>query len=286
MPELAEAEFFRKRWHQAALRSPRILRIHTHDDKKLFRTAPAAALRVDLTHSSYSTSAAAAKQILFRFQRPAIATAPAIESWLGIHLGMTGELSVFEPRHIPRKHDHLILYTSAHALVFSDPRMFGRIQFQSGSTAPTWWTQIAPALLSTAFSDKVVAAFLQRRARAPIKAVLLMQERFPGIGNWMADEILWRAAIHPAQPAGTLQPAEVKKLWCECRAVARLALNTIAGRGDDLPADLNIAIPDTWLFNHRWGKGGRCPKTKKNLARAEIGGRTTCWSPTRQKLHA
>jgi hypothetical protein len=42
MPELAEAEFFRKRWHQCALRSPAILRIHTHDAKKLFRTAPAA----------------------------------------------------------------------------------------------------------------------------------------------------------------------------------------------------------------------------------------------------
>ena len=286
MPELAEAEFFRKRWHQAALRSPPILRVHTHDAKKLFRTAPATALRAALTQAVYSTSAAAAKQILFRFQHPATKTAPAIDAWLGIHLGMTGDLSVFAPTHTPRKHDHLILYTAAHALVFSDPRMFGRIQFHLGATAPAWWTQIAPALLSTAFSAKVVAAFLQRRARAPIKAVLLMQERFPGVGNWMADEILWRAAIHPAQPAGTLSPAEVKRLWRECRAVARLALNTIAGRGDELPPDLNIAIPDTWLFNHRWGKGGHCPKTQKPLARAEIGGRTSCWSPARQKLHA
>ena len=206
MPELAEAEFFRKRWHQAALRSPTILRVHTHDAKKLFRTAPATALRAALTQAVYNASAAAAKQILFRFQRPATKTAPAIDAWLGIHLGMTGELSVFAPTHTPRKHDHLILYNAAHALVFSDPRMFGRIQFHLGATAPAWWTQIAPALLSTAFSAKVVAAFLQRRARAPIKAVLLMQERFPGVGNWMADEILWRAAIHPAQPAGTLRP--------------------------------------------------------------------------------
>ncbi len=286
MPELAEAEFFRKRWHQAALRSPTILRVHTNDAKKLFRTAPAAAIRASLTQSVYSTSAASAKQILFRFLSPATTNAPAIDAWLGVHLGMTGELSVLEPTHTPRKHDHLILYTAAHALVFSDPRMFGRIQFHLGHTAPKWWTQIAPALLSAAFDAKIVAAFLRRRARSPIKAVLLMQERFPGIGNWMADEILWRAAIHPAQPAGTLRPTEVKKLWRECRAVARLALNTIAGRGDELPSDLNIAIPDNWLFNHRWEKGGDCPKTKKPLARAEIGGRTTCWSPARQKIHA
>ena len=285
MPELAEAEFFRKRWALAARPSPPILRVHTHDAKKLFRTAPAPALRAALTGSALTSSAAAAKQILFRFQRPASSSAPAIDAWLGIHLGMSGDLSVAPPAHLPRKHDHLVLYTAAHALVFADPRMFGRIQFHLGTDAPSWWTKIAPALTSPAFTLAAVAAFLQRRARAPIKTVLLMQERFPGIGNWMADEILWRAAIHPAQPAGSLRPAEVKTLWRECRAVARLALATIAGRGDRLPPDLNVAIPDTWLFNHRWSDGGRCPKTKQPLARAEIGGRTTCWSPTRQKLH-
>jgi formamidopyrimidine-DNA glycosylase len=162
--------------------------------------------------------------------------------------------------------------------------MFGKIEFALGVAPPSWWTDIAPALDSPAFTAAAVAAFLRRRARAPLKAVLLMQERFPGIGNWMADEILWRAAIHPAQPAGSLSPAEVKILWRECRAVARLALATIAGRGDDLPPDLNTAIPDTWLFNHRWSDGGRCPKTKRPLSRADIGGRTTCWSPARQKL--
>jgi len=112
----------------------------------------------------------------------------------------------------------------------------------------------------------------------------LMQERFPGIGNWMADEILWRAAIHPAQPAGSLTPAEINTLYREIRTVCRNALNAIAGRGDLLPHDLNVGIPDTWLFNHRWRDGGRCPRTKQPLERADIGGRTTCWSPSRQVL--
>ncbi|MBC7366312.1 MAG: Fpg/Nei family DNA glycosylase [Undibacterium sp.] len=283
MPELAEAEFFRKRWHFAAVNT-RILRVHTHDAKKLFRTAPAPALRAALTGSKFVSSTAAAKQILFRFKRAATKSAPAIDGWLGIHLGMSGDLSVAPPDHAPRKHDHLVLYTAAHALVFADPRMFGRIQFHLGAQPPTWWSKIAPALISSEFTATAVAAFLKRRARTSIKAVLLMQERFPGVGNWMADEILWRAAIHPAQPAGSLRPAEIKTLWRECRAVARLALATIAGRGDHLPPDLNVAIPDSWLFNHRWQNHGFCPKTKKPLARAEIGGRTTCWSPAPQKL--
>jgi formamidopyrimidine-DNA glycosylase len=115
--------------------------------------------------------------------------------------------------------------------------------------------------------------------------VLLNQKYFPGIGNWMADEILWRAALHPALPAGrAAAPPIAKKLRATIQQVTRDALRVIAGQGEKLPPDLNVHIPDTWLFNHRWEKGGVCPKTKKPLSRAEIGGRTTCWSPARQKL--
>ncbi len=111
-----------------------------------------------------------------------------------------------------------------------------------------------------------------------------MQDRFPGIGNWMADEILWRAQIHPAQPAGSLTPSETKTLYREIRTVCRNAMTRIAGQGDLIPHDLNVGIPDSWLFNHRWRDGGTCPRTKVPLERADIGGRTSCWSPARQIL--
>jgi formamidopyrimidine-DNA glycosylase len=83
-----------------------------------------------------------------------------------------------------------------------------------------------------------------------------------------------------------LKPAEVRTLWRECRKLCRQALEKIAGHGGKLPPDLNVNIPDTWLFRHRWRPGGLCPKTGKPLAHATIGGRTTCWSPARQKLPA
>jgi formamidopyrimidine-DNA glycosylase len=162
--------------------------------------------------------------------------------------------------------------------------MFGSVEFHVGKEPPTWWSKIAPAILSDEFTAERVAEFLRRRRRAPIKAVLLMQEQFPGVGNWMADEILWRAAIHPARLAGSLTSDETRTLWRECRTVCRQALDAIAGRGDKLPKDLNVGIPDTWLFHHRWEPGGRDPKTGTPLAHATIGGRTTCWSPARQKL--
>jgi formamidopyrimidine-DNA glycosylase len=253
MPELAEVEFFRRRWQQAAA-GKTVRMVLLHERARIFRgTAPAEIVH-RLAGARFEGSSAAAKQMLFRFRDGC---------WLGIHLGMSGELRAEPADYSPRKHDHLVLVTSGPQLVFSDPRMFGRVQFHVGTKAPAWWTEIAPAILSPKFTVSAVADFLRRRARAPIKAVLLMQERFPGVGNWMADEILWRAAIHPRRAAGSL---------------------TIAGRGRKLPPDLNVHIPDSWLFNHRWQPGGRCPRTGQPLAHATIGGRTTCWSPARQKL--
>ena len=274
MPELAEVEFFRKRWHYAAI-GQRVLAVEVHPHAKVFRGSNADAIRTKLTGAKLISSQAAAKQMLFGFSG---------NKWLGLHLGMSGDLYVRAPEYLEEKHDHLVLRTKRHALVFSDPRMFGRVQFHEGVEKPDWWTRIAPSILSKAFTVKAVAEFLKRRKRAPIKAVLLMQERFPGLGNWMADEILWRAGIHPRRAAGSLSPAEIKTLWRECRHVCRLALEKIAGKGRELPRDLNVNIPESWLFHHRWRAGGKCPLTGAPLKRAEIGGRTTCWSPARQKL--
>ena len=281
MPELAEVEFFRKRW--SAGHGARVLAARLHEGKKVFRGTRTALLKKKLTGATLLGSETAAKQMLFRFSGGGLSRAES-RGWLGIHLGMSGELRVEAPDYLPAKHDHFILVQKRRQLVFNDPRMFGGVLFATGPKPPAWWTRITPAILSKNFTIEAVAHFLKRRARAPIKAVLLMQERFPGIGNWMADEILWRAAIHPKRLAGSLKPAEVRTLHRECRKVCRLALDTIAGQGRYLPPNLNAHIPKSWLFWHRWEDGGHCPRTKKLLVREEVGGRTTCWSPARQKL--
>lgn len=284
MPELAEVEFVRRRWNPGLGQTIATMRLHP--GAGVFKTCDPELLVRHLPGATLDSSQAAAKQMLFRLTAADRARTPL---WLGIHLGMTGELLV-RPHGLPeRKPDHLILDQPAapgaregagRSLVFSDHRMFGRVQFHAGDDAPEWWTSIAPAVTSPEFTLAAVSEFLRRRARAPVKAVLLMQERFPGIGNWMADEILWRAAIHPSRRCGDLSPAEVKKLHRETVWVAREALRLI-GEADtpEWPDP-----PKTWLFQHRWEDGGRCPRTKKPLERATIGGRTTCWSPARQKL--
>ena len=255
MPELAEVEFFRKRWNSGL--GQRVVRVGIHGQTRVFRGINEAEFAKTLGGSCPIGSAAHGKQMIFRFDR----------ATLGVHLGMTGELRVESPDFTPGKHDHLVLWQKDAALVFSDPRQFGRLLFQKGASDPPWWKMRPPDLLSQEFTREELAAFLQRRKAAPVKAVLLMQERFPGVGNWMADEILWRARLHPATPGGRVK--DVAVLWKTIRGVCRDALRVIGTKWGD--------PPDTWLFNHRWRDGGPCPRCGVELSRKEIGGRTTCW---------
>jgi formamidopyrimidine-DNA glycosylase len=271
MPELAEVYYFCRQWNPGL--GHRIEEVQVHPKARIFRGTDIAKMVHALKGATLERSETRGKQMLFVTAK---GRSVKNRAWLGIHLGMTGELRIEKVDFHPGKHDHLVLLQQKHALVFQDARLFGRVLFGVGKEAPPWWAKLPPDLLSSAFAVKDLEVFLKRRARAPIKAVLLMQERFPGIGNWMADEILWRAAIHPRQTAGSLDAARSKTLYHEIRTVCREAMRIIGRNWGDLP--------DSWLFNHRWQKGGKCPRTGAKLQHATIGGRTTCWSPARQKL--
>jgi len=264
MPELAEVEFYRKQWGRGLQR--KILAVQLNAAKKIFRGTDVAALRKTLRGSTLLGSEAHGKQMLFRFSKG---------GWVGIHLGMTGELRIGPAAAVALKHDHFVLRQGRHSLVFSDPRQFGRVLFHRGKTQPPWWRDRPAEILSLQFTRTFMEQFLSRRGRAPIKAVLLMQSGFPGIGNWMADEILWQSKIHPSRPAGRLRPEETKKLHAKIQSVSRVSLRTVGKNDGDLPK--------SWLFHHRWENGGHCPVDGTALRRAQIGGRTTCWCPSCQK---
>src|SRR5207244_4026366 len=55
---------------------------------------------------------------------------------------------------------------------------------------------------------------------APIKAVLLDQGFAAGVGNWIADEVLYQARIDPRRRAHTLSEAEVQRLRAKRRPAA------------------------------------------------------------------
>lgn len=264
MPELAEVFFNLQRWQSA--RGHRVIEVRLHPNSRVFRGCSVPQLQAQLPGAVMQTSQTHGKQMLFQFSGG---------RWLGIHLGMTGELVTEAGTYPQGKHDHLVLRQQARTLIFRDPRQFGRVRFTLSQEAPEWWRSLPPQILDLTFTPHRLAQAVSRRKKTPLKSFLLLQEYFPGIGNWMADEILWRARLSPKRLTGSLNPNQIRTLHREIQKVARGALRFIGNQGKD--------PPDTWLFNHRWSDGGLCPKTKKPLVRETIGGRTTCWSPAWQR---
>ncbi len=268
MPELAEVEYTRKRWDVGW--GKKIESVSIQSNARIFRDCDTKKLKKGLNGASLIRSESHGKQMIFKVKG---------RGWLSIHLGMTGDLLVKTAKCRKGKHDHLMLRQKDQTLVLNDPRLFGKVRFDSGADIPEWWKALPPRIDSKEFTLALVRNFLKRRKGSCLKAILLMQEAFPGIGNWMADEILWRCRFHPARLGGSLSEVEICLFYREIRRVCELALKHI-----DRPGDRWGDPPASWLFGRRWADGGICPKSKVPLVREVIGGRMTCWSPGRQPL--
>ena len=291
MPELAEVEFFRKQWIPG-LHEP-VIRVFFNPQARVFRLLPDPATIIALQGSYLFASSSHGKAMRFVFQKVSVhvpnaqvsvpmahvpnaqVSVPMAQAHLGIHLGMSGSLQVAAAECLPGPHDHLVLYTRRRALVFNDPRMFGAVRFAEGGELPPWWRDLPPQPQDPAFDRKRLQALVENHPRQPLKAFLLDQQGFPGIGNWMADEILWRARLHPGRLVKSLSSREISRLLKELKSVCSDALRVIGTHWGDPPED--------WLFHHRWRDGGICPKSGNPLQRIKIGGRTTCFSPALQR---
>jgi formamidopyrimidine-DNA glycosylase len=189
---------------------------------------------------------------------------------VGIRFGMTGILAVDgrfgvdELGGAPRRHDPAwdrwtVVFADGGSLVVSDPRRLGGIFLDPDVS------RIGPDA-ATVTVGQLARAF--RGSAAPLKARLLDQSRVSGIGNLVADEVLWRAGLSPLRPAGSLNENEVRRLRGHLvRTIARL----IEHGGSHLTA----------LMEQR-RVGGRCPRDGTELRRATVGGRTTWWCPAHQ----
>ena len=194
---------------------------------------------------------------------------------LGIHLGMSGRI-VFGDGHGEEidggdywergraTGDHRFSrfrlgFADRTYVMLVDPRRLGRVRLDPpverlGPDA----LGITPAQFRSALSP----------GRAPVKARLLDQEALAGIGNLLADQSLWQARIHPAQPVDELGRSEVDRLH---RAVRAAVDQAIARGGVHNLTVVAARVP-----------GGVCPRCGAPMARATIGGRTTWWCSREQ----
>jgi formamidopyrimidine-DNA glycosylase len=87
MPELAEVEYARKLWNPGV--GARVTRVMLHAGARVFRGEDTAELVRGIEGRNLLGSEARAKQMLFRF-----GDGRKTSGWLGIHLGMTGDLRI------------------------------------------------------------------------------------------------------------------------------------------------------------------------------------------------
>jgi formamidopyrimidine-DNA glycosylase len=190
---------------------------------------------------------------------------------LGLRFGMTGRLVVDGVAGVQQ-----LLYTSGRdepawdrftvrfgrsgRLRVNDPRRLGGVLLDPKVD------RLGPDALD-ATPAQVRAAL--RGSVAPLKARLLDQARLAGVGNLVADEVLWRAGLSPLRPAGSLLPAEHRRLQRELKRTVEVLIE----RGGSHLGDVTP---------HR-RPGGTCPKDGADLRRDTVGGRTTWWCPAHQR---
>jgi formamidopyrimidine-DNA glycosylase len=158
-------------------------------------------------------------------------------------------------------------------LAFADARRFGRVRLQEDPESERPVSRLGFDVLDDLPGSAELAIVLARRG-APIKAVLLDQSLFAGVGNWIADEVLYQAAVDPRRPASSLDRQEVARIRARLAGIVRRAV--------DVKADAH-RFPRTWLFHRRWGREkNACTARGEPIVHLTVGGRTTAFVPSRQ----
>jgi formamidopyrimidine-DNA glycosylase len=196
---------------------------------------------------------------------------------LGIHLGMSGRIVVTGPdgtvaeagdqgRYDTRRRRaewsrFALTFADGSRLALVDPRRLGRVWLNPdiGALGPDA-TQVSPAQFRTLITTGTTA----------VKARLLDQSKIAGVGNLLADEILWQARVSPLAAVDSLSAAQVNRLY---RALKSVLESAIANGGAHTGEMIAARHP-----------GGTCPRDGAPMAHGTVGGRSTWWCSREQAL--
>ncbi|MER0477895.1 DNA-formamidopyrimidine glycosylase family protein [Streptomyces sp. Edi2] len=190
---------------------------------------------------------------------------------LMLHFGMTGQLVCCQPAEPLHPHDR-VTFTLAddRQLRYRDQRKLKGL----------WLADAAPAVARMMKDQGPDALTVDRPGfgealsgrRGGIKSALLNQSVLAGLGNLLADEILWRAKLHPARVVGSLTTQELDRMYTTLRRTLRSAV--AAGR---------VPPRRTWLTGHRDDADPVCPRCRERLCSGRWAGRHTVWCPRCQQ---
>jgi len=195
-----------------------------------------------------------------------------------MHLGMTGQLLWNAEI---KQHVHFELSTNKGTLYFRDPRRFGFVRLlEQGDSVPRTLRRLGQEP-GEELSVKKAAAILIK-GQSPIKARLLDQRAVAGIGNYLADEALHAAKVHPACRAVTTRQA--MRL---VRAINKIVMLSIEHGG---VSERDYVHLDGGRGGYQnllrcYGRNGKpCFNCGTELTKIVVAGRGTTFCPKCQKI--
>jgi len=280
VPELPEVETARRLIADQALHR----RIVDVDDSDRYVSRPHSPgdLRTALMGRSLIAAHRRGKSIWLETSAPGEGSgpgdaAPAGGPELGIHLGMSGRIAVTgqdgtvtEGGDPHRYDDQLrrarwsrfsLTFADGGRLVLVDPRRLGRVRLAPdiGALGPDA-QEVTPAQFRALITKGTIA----------VKARLLDQSKIAGVGNLLADEILWQAKVSPLARVNSLTPAQVNRLYRTLKSTLAAAVAQGGAHTGDM---ISARHP-----------GGTCPRDGAPMAHGTVGGRSTWWCSREQAL--
>ncbi len=259
MPELPEVENFRKYVEGTAL-DQRIVKVEITDGKVVKDPQD---------------------QFLERLQGNVITGTDRVGKYLFLlmeqggplmmHFGMTGSPRYFrDPEDAPRHGRVNFRLDSGYTLAYNCPRKFGRLILADSVEAYCKANKIGTDAAKISWDE--FQTNLSGR-KSPIKSVLMNQSLLAGVGNWIADEVLYQAALHPEEPVAELTETDLKLIYDKMGFVLQTAL-THEAHFPHFPMD--------FMIHSRWTDSGRPDAPRIELEKLTVGGRSTYFDPVRQ----
>ncbi|GAB2765351.1 formamidopyrimidine-DNA glycosylase [Rhabdobacter roseus] len=271
MPELPEVEGYRQYLEATSLHQP--IDDLDVEDTKLLTTDPMLLLEA-LRGASFTGTRRVGKNLFVYTDRPGVI--------VRMHFGMTGDLAYYHQSLDRPRHARIVFrFRGGYHLGFICPRKFERIGIVHDIETFLREKKIGKdALELTAADLEIVLA----SRKTPIKSALLDQQVAAGVGNWIADELLFHARIHPLKPAHQLTTAEIEALQV---AIQEVLLTAIAkeARYADFPASylIHARAWDTSPYEDTQ-QHLNCPRCGTLINNIRVGGRATYFCPNCQRL--
>jgi formamidopyrimidine-DNA glycosylase len=247
VPELPEAE--RARATLESVIGRRIVRVHDEDTYVCRPHQPGEIAAALVGHELASAHRRG------KFLWMETADGPA----LGLHLGMAGKIVVDRQDDVSAYDRFAVEFDDGTRFALRDKRRLSRAVLNPD------FSHVGPDAADVGRDDfrRLIGS-----GHTAIKARLLNQHAISGVGNLLADQVLWQARISPRRPTSTLSIDELDHL----RRVLRSEVRSAIRKGG----------AHTGAFVAHRTRDGHCPRCGHAVERGVVGGRTTYWCPAEQ----